>query len=136
MILIEFNPYITCIYVCFVLTPCEGDLPPVIPQSTISAISIMADSAIIQWLPGETQHLVSAVTYTVEYGETELFEAETTAPVMLGSEDKILSVSLSDLLPDTTYYYRIVASTGIGQDQRSETETFTTKEVVIGIALR
>jgi hypothetical protein len=115
------------------ITP--GDLPPEIPQASIAAISITTDSAVIQWLPGDTRHLVSEVAYTVEYGETELFEAGTTAPVVLGpevkvlSEVKILSVSLSGLLPGTTYSYRIVASTGIGQDYRSGTETFTTKEL-------
>ena len=139
----KLNPFpITpCVYLTlscyhsYILTPCKGDLPPEIPQASIAAISITTDSAVIQWLPGDTRHLVSEVAYTVEYGETELFEAGTTAPVVLGpevkvlSEVKILSVSLSGLLPGTTYSYRIVASTGIGQDYRTGTETFTTKEL-------
>ena len=96
-------------------------------------ISITSNSAVIQWSLVETQQLLSEVELSVEYGQTERLEAGSTAAVVVGPGNRMASLPLSHLLPHTTYYYRVVASTGVGQDQKSDIETFTTMEVTVGM---
>ncbi len=87
-------------------------------QSEIRAESTTNSSAIISWLTDELSNS------TVYYGLSESSMASIEESSVMTTTH---SVMLLELLPDTTYYYRVGSCDSLGNCALSETGSFTTK---------
>lgn len=89
--------------------------PPVV--SDIATVDVYANAARIQWTTDESS------TSLVEYGTSTSYEQSTT---VLGPPSTTHETTLSGLLPNQTYYYKIVARDLQGNVTTSEGQNFTT----------
>jgi TRAP-type C4-dicarboxylate transport system substrate-binding protein len=94
----------------------SGDIKAFVVEN-ILATSIAEDSASITWSTDEP------ATGSVEYGENESFSASSPLDEMLTTEHNI---SLTDLDPNTTYFYRVRSQDSSGNEVISETYQLTT----------
>lgn len=77
----------------------------------------------------------SATTLTVEYGTTPAFGSVIQVPNQVtGTNTQLISVPLSNLLPETTYYVRASAVNGLGS-VTSNTFTFTTSSFIVDVPI-
>jgi phosphodiesterase/alkaline phosphatase D-like protein len=88
----------------------ETAVPPTATSGAASAITDTSAS-----LAGSVNPDGAATTYVFEYGTSSSFGAiSTPAAAGSGSADVPVTAVLSGLSPDTTYYYRLVASSAAG----------------------
>ncbi len=94
--------------------------PPAI--SGINVSSINESSAIITWLTSEP------ATSQVEYGKTELYGLKTIENTKFSTYH---SVTLGNLDPDTTYYFKIISKDAFGNTAViTSNQTFTTRPII------
>ncbi|UCF08123.1 MAG: S8 family serine peptidase, partial [Thermoplasmata archaeon] len=98
-------------------TPSMPDTTP--PEIFNVDVSPLYTSATIMWKTDEKAYSV------VEYGETEELGLSEKNE---GEFDEEHSVTLIDLIPDTTYYFRVVSTDGSNNTNKSITATFTTDD--------
>ena len=90
-----------------------GPTPPVLP-TFVRAINSSNDSVTIQWKVSTIAY--TPETYFVECGtaEDELKMCNNFSELVsgpnIGIQDKVYSIELNNLLPQTIYYYRVVAT--------------------------
>jgi NHL repeat len=96
-----------------------------LPDATTGASSQVTRTGAT--LEGSVNPEETTTSYYFEYGETTAY-GEHTAEVSagIGNAFKSVSVSVSSLSPDRTYYYRLVAKNALGIPVRGEAETVTT----------
>ncbi len=94
--------------------------PPVI--SGVTADSIFIDSAVILWTTDEPADSL------VEYGTAAGNYTDSLSDAALGTDH---SISLYNLTPATTYYYRVTSSDEAGNTTVSGEYTFTTLDILV-----
>jgi len=101
-------------------TPGEDITPPVI--SDVSATDITATSAAITWTTDEE------ADSRVWYGTTSPLVVVTDSTLNAVSTDFVLDhyITLSELIPDTVYYFIVNSTDEAGNNEISEEEEFTT----------
>jgi hypothetical protein len=67
-----------------------------------------------------------STTYYFEYGTTTSYGSKTPPKPVSGNTDQSLTAKLSNLDPDTTYHYQLVAQVGSGTMVKGGDQTFTT----------
>ena len=87
--------------------------------SNVGARSITTTSAMIAW------QLDEPGTGQVEYGTTTAYGTQTPSATAGGNAGKSVSVNVTNLAPNTTYHFRLVATNPSGTDQGADA-TFTT----------
>ncbi len=102
----------------------EDTTAPVI--SNVQSTGITTSSATISWSTNEAGNSV------VEYGTTTSYGFTQTNPAMTTSH----SISLSGLLPSTTYHYRVKSTdesenTGVSEDYTFTTNIFTNEQLSV-----
>lgn len=94
--------------------------------ATIPPTDVTETSAVLN---GTINPAALQTTYHFEYGPTSSYGSRIPAGIEAvagnGRAPRIFSRTLSGLLPDTTYHYRLVATNAIGEGQ-GEDRTFTT----------
>ncbi len=103
-----------------------GAVPP--NATTLSTSQYGSDTAT---LAGRVNPRGSATTYHFEYGLTNAYGSQAPAsdqPVGSGNGDQPVFAEISDLQPETTYHYRVVATSPEGTANGADT-TFTTRTV-------
>ena len=96
---------------------------------TNQATNVTTSAATLQ---GNVDPQGSTTTYWFEYGQTASF-GYTTSQVNAGSSANSASQPISNLLPNTTYYFRVDAQNQYGTTHGS-TLSFTTQNIVTGNA--
>jgi hypothetical protein len=101
-----------------------GSTPPILDESALGAVQVTDASA---RLLGEIDPRHSATGYVFEYGTTPAL-GSSTAPLAIGDGTDPVSVSqvIADLKPDTTYYFRLVATNASGPSATDQ-KTFHTR---------
>jgi hypothetical protein len=85
--------------------------PPIV--RTGPTISVSPRAAVVG---GGVNPQNAATSYRVEYGKTNAYGLSTAAvPAGSGSDEIAVSASLAGLEPDTTYHYRLVATSPLGE---------------------
>ena len=102
---------------------------PVLPEEPIQLrhTNIASDLAVVVWLIPEVTY--TPETYTVHYGVNQTVLNFSSSMVMgtrdLAATNQVYSASISSLLPNTTYFYQVVAVNVIGSNS-SRIMQFTT----------
>jgi hypothetical protein len=93
----------------------EGTPPPVGSAPTVKSVSASSISKTTVNLRGEVTSNKNATQYWFEYGQTaELGSASAFSSVTNDAVKTSVSISLSDLTPATTYYFRLNAQNQFG----------------------
>ncbi len=138
-----FTPYFThsssnlhnvhCCYVdCFSLSrsslymKCTGPLAPAVPAG-VTYTSTAYTTATLQWTVPYITY--TPETYTIQFGIDASLLDQTSASIAgntdITAENELFSIQLTELVHDTTYYYRVVAS-NINSSSASDVDTFVT----------
>ena len=104
------------------------------PTATTDAASDVSSTAAT--LNGTVNSNNASTTVTFEYGETTGYgsTAEASPSSVTGTSPTSVSCSLSDLQPDTTYHYRVVA-VNVGGTKNGADQTFTTPALPVTAAV-